>query len=293
MRRQFLGVWCLALLTFAGCASTPEPTPEANCSITRAQACLDTGFELATDESPGTTPNWPLILSHFETACAGDLGEGCSRAALILQGEEGVEPDKSRAAKLFEVACELGEPMACLNLGNQLMREHWKAPHDPKEPPPVQDQVQKAGFLRAAGLFSKVCRLDDGAALQAKTRWGIALRGWGCAGLATLHEHGFGVAQNHDKAFAYFTKGCNRGWPAACAQVGFFYHRGVGRPADTTKAMPFYEEACEARDTMGCSNLATIHLEATPPNTGEAKRLLRRACELRDAGACERAKTLE
>lgn len=112
-----------------------------------------------------------------------------------------------------------------------------------------------------------------------------------CNKLGNIYEHGLnGLAENYDKAFAYYNKSCDGKFYKACSNLGYFYQLGYGTKKNDHKAYELYKEACDHQVAKGCYNLGTFFNDGTvvEKNYKEAKKLFEFACQNKLYNACVR-----
>jgi hypothetical protein len=157
-------------------AAAPAPSPAASA-------------EPPTAKPPNAAPT-PMCTTGDAPGCAAacDAGQlkACVQAGEIFYN---VEPkDPPRAAKLFQKACDGGEPTGCVDLG-------WAYSAGlgvPKD------------YAASAASFGKACTGTVAA---------------GCLGLGQLYRDGKGVPQSSKRAAELFKKACDGGVTVACKMV--------------------------------------------------------------------------
>ena len=226
----------------------------------------------------------PDQLSGTRAGCG--TAQACSEKA-----EKAVDSsDLGAAASLFNQACELRAPKACLSLGWM----HYEG-----------RGVSKDG-RRSVDLFRKACMGGVGegcTALGLMYEEGTGVKksfyashefyevgcdasdGWGCHVLGEFNEHK-GLMK---KAFRFYRKSCNLGFSEACTDQGRIYEANRGFvKRDFERAAALHRQSCEARVYKGCTNLARLHEKGLggPPDGRKAITFYTLACEGDDMEAC-------
>lgn len=180
----------------------------------------------------------PLVL-----ALAAALASGCSEAsrlrarcmggdvAVCIQlGEmyatgNRVPRDMSRAAEMYQQACDHGAMEMCNTLGEIYER----------------GQELEGGVLRAEELFRIAC--DGGSAA-------------GCLNL------GLALASRDDKktAAVLFERSCTAGWTAGCHHLALALDRGEGVLPDLNRAIALYEDACANKFVDSCLTIGALFM---------------------------------
>src|SRR5262249_53577681 len=119
-----------------------------------------------------------LELQH---ACISGQAESCYRVGLLFYfGRAAFPRDRAKAAQAYARGCDLGDPRACNNYGDDLAYGDG-APRDTQ---------------RAAAIFAKACRLGE------------AL---GCANWGYMAERGEGMERDLPRARALYRDACATG----------------------------------------------------------------------------------
>jgi hypothetical protein len=135
--------------------------------------------------------------------------------------------DFPTAAKLWQQACDAGEPKGCFGVG--VMFEEGKG---------VAKSVK-----RAVDLYKSAC--DQSYAT-------------GCYNLGLMYGNGRGVSKDLKRAADLYRRACDEGNAAACNNLGIQYANGQGVPHDDQKAADLYKRSCNAGDAAGCKNQARL-----------------------------------
>jgi len=120
-----------------------------------------------------------------ERECNAGSADRCRRLAASYAFGQGVGQDETRATALFEKACAMDDPSACVFAGQ--MNEYARG-------------VTKDD-LKAASFYNHACELK-----------------WipGCYNLAIMYERGTGVPADAKKAADLYQVACTGGAPQAC-----------------------------------------------------------------------------
>lgn len=62
--------------------------------------------------------------------------------------------------------------------------------------------------------------------------------------------------KRYSDAISAFTQSCENGNGTGCLNLGNMYENGVGIAQNKYKASTLYAQACRAKETRGCSNMA-------------------------------------
>jgi Sel1 repeat len=145
----------------------------------------------------GTCDDIPTCTRECEAGSA----DRCRRlAASYAFGKGDAGKDESRAAALYEHACDMNDPASCMFAGH--MSEYGRG-------------VRKDD-AKAARLYGRACDLH-----------------WvgGCYNLAIMFERGAGVEADEGKAAALLHGACDAGSPTACQRLGELKARPLVRRA--------------------------------------------------------------
>lgn len=195
---------CLSMLSVSSSLAFAEPTAAADEATCAAAA--------AAKPAPGVRPDPNGAAACFrqgERAAAGD-----DRAAMALS---------------YGRACQLGNGLACIHLGNGVEPDEAKRP---------------ALLTRAAAVFRAQC---DGGDAE------------GCYYLGIACERGRGVEQDEKQALARYHQACAAGYTYGCTSEGGMYLAGKGTPVDLARAAEVYTRACEQGDLFACYWVGHIH----------------------------------
>ena len=124
-------------------------------------------------------------LDACENECDAGSADRCRRLAVTYAFGTGVDKDEVRATALYERACVMKDPPACVFAGQM----HEYAHGVPKDD------------ARAALFYERACDM----------RWPA-----GCYNLAIMYEHGRGVPTDRDKAADLYQMACTAGAKVSC-----------------------------------------------------------------------------
>jgi hypothetical protein len=114
-----------------------------------------------------------------------------------------------------------------------------------------------------------------------------------CATWANVLLMQDGGCYNADEAREMFSKVCvdRRSLPSACSSLGQMFEDGLGGERDRTRAVAFYEWACEANDAHACLRRGVLLNDGTGVRRNDtlAVSSLEKACELGEADGCYRS----
>jgi hypothetical protein len=136
---------------------------------------------IAIGEALGTCADIPAC----ERECDAGSADRCRRLAASFAFGRGVEQDEAHAAALYEHACDLKDPFACVFAGQMSEFERGVRKDDTK----------------AARFYERACNLQ----------WAP-----GCYNLAIMYERGTGVPVDREKAAALYEIACAAGAKGAC-----------------------------------------------------------------------------
>ena len=138
--------------------------------------------------SIGVTLGTCSDLSLCESECDAGSADRCRRLAATYAVGDGVARDEARATALYEHACAMSDPPACVFAGQMHEYAHGVPKDDAK----------------AARLYESACN----------TGWAA-----GCYNLAIMFEHGRGVALDRARAEALYDAACSAGAKPACERA--------------------------------------------------------------------------
>ena len=133
----------------------------------------------------GVAPGTCSDVLACQAECDAGSADRCRRLAETYASGRGVARDETRATALYEHACEMRDPPACVFAGRMYEFAHGVAEDD----------------FRAARLYARACDLQ----------WAP-----GCYNLAVMCERGTGVPQDRAKAASLYQVACSAGAKPAC-----------------------------------------------------------------------------
>ena len=169
-------------------------------------------------------------------------------------------PDYSKAKNYYERACKHKNGAGCYGLGALYYQGHGV----------------KQNYIKAKTYFEKACDLGDNDACledfseiatpeteRQKRDYEKACNdndGLGCSKLGTLYEVGDGVERDDSKAIIYYEKACNKlNNGNGCFNLGILYHYGEAVEHDNKKALTYYEKACSLNNGAGCGAAGDLY----------------------------------
>ncbi len=123
-----------------------------------------------------------------ERECDAGSSDRCRRLAASYAFGQGVSKDETRAESLYEHACGMADPSACMFAGQMTEYAHGVEKDDAK----------------AARFYARACELQ----------WAP-----GCYNLAIMYERGTGVPQDRAKAGDLYQASCTAGAKLACEKA--------------------------------------------------------------------------
>lgn len=100
-----------------------------------------------------------------------------------------------------------------------------------------------------------------------------------------------GLEVDKEEGIIYFEKACEAGFTRGCSNAGFLHLEGSDKP-DYDKGIRLLAKACELNEAEACQTLGTAYMTAKYDIEKDAKRgslLLKRACELGSYAGCMNA----
>ncbi len=188
-------------------------------------------LDIPSAAAPASNPTGFACDGHDPKDCLAQCKAGNARSCAILGNffEWGVpnlvEKDVRIAEKLYDLSCRAGGLLGCAYQAALMADQKRYAP--------------------ALELGKRACDGGEPA---------------GCTTLAYQIANGWGVEQDHNKAFALYTRACKQREWAACnnAGVSVLFARG-NLKQDPPTACKMFERACDATGFAGCANLALCH----------------------------------
>jgi TPR repeat protein len=229
----------------------------------------------------------PEITALFRRACDHVNGEGCRELAVRYYCGATVARDVANAARLAQLACDLGQLPAC-DEADKFFSE--AGIHGAERPPhgvpaEVLERAYSAPGPRPTNTpgctpLPAPPRLPRDAFLQpdapGSTRIVIPMA---IERQATEEEEREFVPRN--------TESCRCGDLVACRAVGLVLVRG-GSPVDKARGVPFLSGACDAGDAPACLGLGECYArgDGVPRDTERGADLMTRACDMGYGDAC-------
>jgi TPR repeat protein len=193
-------------------------------------------------EAPG--PERLTAPDHLEVACELAHAGACNDLGWAWANGFGtLRKDETRAAELYELACDLGNNLGCLNRG-RLARNSDKG---------------KAARYMALGCekkLEKACVELAGTVAEAETackKDAAACSNWGY-----IQEHGYGTPADDKQAFAKFEQACTAKNAVGCFNAGNFLRDGRVGKADRAGAKRRFDASCKAGHDAGCRQAALL-----------------------------------
>ena len=158
--------------------------------------------------------------SYYRMGCDGGVATACGGLGIAYAAGLGIAKDSAAAVPLLRRSCDGGSTPACGMLATLLSKGEG-APRDP---------------VGARALLERSCPRDPSS----------------CNFLAEMYQDGVGgprdpalAAQTYRTALQGFQHSCESDhFAAACAQVGYYYDRGFGAPANRDLAVGFIARRC-------------------------------------------------
>lgn len=142
-----------------------------------------------------------LATEYFERACAGGSAKSCEKAGVLyISGDEGLEKDEGRGARLLIRACELGVAGSCSGAGMA-----------------VGAGMAPGGARLTVQLLEKGCGAGDEP---------------GCGALGELYVTGKAVPQDIPKGRELLRRACKVGFRPSCETLGRLESRDGGPTHD-------------------------------------------------------------
>jgi TPR repeat protein len=162
------------LLAFIALAACSRPSSHRESPYPSASA-------ITIGEALGTCADIPAC----ENECDAGSADRCRRLAASFAFGRGVEKDEGHATLLYEHACDMKDPFACVFAG-QMSEFARGVPKDD---------------AKAARFYERACNLQ----------WAP-----GCYNLAIMYERGTGVPVDRAKAAGLYETACTAGAKGAC-----------------------------------------------------------------------------
>lgn len=152
----------------------------------------------------------PVALALYRSAMeAGDDRGAFSYASMVYRGYRGTPKDTETGIRVFSELAQKGHPYAQMNLAAILMRTGGD----------VKKAIQLYELAGTAGIT------------EAYTE------------LGRIYRTGYGVHQNHAKAFEYFREGAQKGNPQCNFMLGVYHSSNILGCEDQEKAFKYFQKA--------------------------------------------------
>jgi TPR repeat protein len=197
-------------------------------------------------------------------------GESCTLLGLHARGTK-YEDQMEHA---LDTGCLAGVATACVRSGENMLGELFRG----SKLVSAQDIIER--------IEPHCLTAPDPEELA---KYGYPAQAQACNTLAPMFEHGMGLPQDRDRAYALWSSSCGIGDSHACAQVGFFTTRGWAVEKDVAKGYAIYADACEKNSAMGCANLAAalVRGDGIERDYGRAAELFGKACKQQYLDSCD------
>lgn len=115
-----------------------------------------------------------------------------------------------------------------------------------------------------------------------------------CLDLGHRYEVGEGIDINYSKAVEFYDKACEGRIGRGCLYLGAMYYSGKGVEQDYLKARNYYQKGCDVGHDLGCYKLADIYFygDGVKQDSFIAGLLYQKACKAGLVLGCEKAKSL-
>jgi len=194
-----------------------------------------------------------------EHSCLVGSSEHCMQLGLDYRAGRAPYPhDLARSAIEYQRGCDLGNGLACNNLGDAC--EYGSG--------------VSRDLPRAASLYERACRT------------GHLL---GCANLGHLVEHGEGTPRDMPRARALYHDACAGGDVYGCLHMALLAAEDAGAPRDPQRSVDHWQRGCDARGARACAFVGLLFEDGPDGyarDEGRSQRAMSRACDLGDKEAC-------
>jgi TPR repeat protein len=223
----------VVFVAVVACSPSNEPARAPSASEGSAQAPSAAGTpgdanapDAGTAEPSPIAPLPPAARPEARAiakSCADGRGADClALGVAFANGALGLAADETRAADLYQRACDHGEIRGCNNLAVEFER----------------GQGRPVDLTRAFDLYQRNC--DEKHAL-------------GCRNLGRFYRDGLGVPSNAAKAKTAFRaardlseRDCTARVAEGCSNLGFMYRSGAeGLPKNEKRAAEYLQRACD------------------------------------------------
>jgi len=254
------------------------------------EGCLRLGMALR--DGRGMAKNLGAAATVFQRLCdrvsSGSpvLGEppmaaqGCRMLGYMYKPSGGLPADELRAAGLLRKACDGGDPLGCVGLGDSYYRA--------KQIREATDLYKAAcqgglpvGCRMLAGVYADLKDFPSGIIAAEKSCPDVVR---GCALLGYMLCE---TKRDPQRAVELLAQACSQGDEFACMRLGLSYGDATCTPRDQLRASEYYRLACDRREYAGCALLGFqyLHGQGVGRDDGKARTLLTLACEHSDRSA--------
>lgn len=188
-------------------------------------------FNLGYKYSTGEKQDYLKAAEYYKISCDYGNADACNNLGALYQTGNGVSQDYLKAAELYEKALNIGSATACKNLA--VLYSNGLG--------------VKRDYLKAKELYERACNGGDKEACSKFEYLNDEKNGYYDIG----KNYSF-YSQDYKKAKEYFDISCRKGNQKACLEIGHIYSKGLGIVSDESKALEFYQKACDGKDADGC-----------------------------------------
>lgn len=253
------------------------PAMEMGCKNNRPYMCFARAATLSRSSNTDKEKQQSKILAAkaFDLAIKEcDAGKSFSCFFAFISGLLfDIKPNQ--VEKLYQKACEMNEPQACLGAAEVAMHK------SDRENAIIKlklscDANYTYGCLELARVLRKAGQKDEAIAIAKKKcddgpMPGLCFfAGWALAERKATAE----------QINLYYVKGCDLNNADSCFNLGI---AAISKD-DTVSARHYFTRACDLKNGDGCHENSKI--ESSLGNRKEKKRLLSRGCELNSANSC-------
>ena len=250
------------------------------------------GWGKPIDVWPGGSPSLEEAVSGFDKACEAGLQTACvNLGAFVLIGQ-GTPKDRARAHKLFQDACDAGNPGGCGESATLAYIGYAEQAPDRAKAFTLMKKACDGGELDACANSNSF--LARGAGTSANpTQAYEAVQALctehkvGCGTLAGFALDGLGTTANPTEARRLFQEQCADGAGQDCFDLALLMYQGKGGPKDKDGALRVLDRSCEAHRLDACFGLGFFYADVVqPPDRAKAAQLFKRGCDVGHAQSC-------
>ncbi|GAA9385670.1 hypothetical protein TH0802_02950 [Helicobacter pylori] len=220
-----------------------------------AQTELSAGIDLA------KKGDYQGAFKLFSQSCDNGNAAGCFAVGAMYANGVGIQTNRLKAARYYEMGCSGGDATACANLA-QMYENKKNADTNDKE--------------NALQLYAVACQGGDMLA---------------CNNLGWMFANGSGVPKDYYKAISYYKFSCENGNDMGCYNLGLMSNvnniYGIDKAQLSQVDLNYL--ACNAGDMIGCANLGWIYANGdlgAPLNNHYAAKYFQMACDGGILGSC-------